>query len=276
MELLMSTMRWVARELLPPLLVRWLRRLEASPDSQATTYEGDYPSLQAARQACGSLLRYEDAATVARLVDKLKPQLQSASPPECPPTIQELLAGLLRPLLERPANRQGEFRVLDFGGGPGVHYFQLQPRLPGNLKLCWDVVETPLMAQACAAIQAPGLRYLTQMPQELYDCVICSATIQFLPQPAELLAQFAQRSRYALVTRVPIIPDDQDRFCVQTVPAEMVASQCPMRLFGAASWQRMLEPHFDLALRWDLPTLSITYRQQRVPFQGFLLRSRAV
>lgn len=83
-------------------------------------------------------------------------------------------------------------RVLDFGGGCGLHYHCVKALMPG-IALRWAVVDTDSMAAAArAGLQDAGLAFFTAIGDALAylggcDVVNASGAIQYVPAPEAML-----------------------------------------------------------------------------------------
>jgi putative methyltransferase (TIGR04325 family) len=105
-------------------------------------------------------------------------------------------------LTERP------LRVLDFGGGCGIHYFSARSVFTAPLK--WAIVETLTMVEHAAPIGAGGnfeaYDGITQAASSLgrVDLVLASGAIQYTPDPmASLDALIAIGASYFVLARFP-------------------------------------------------------------------------
>lgn len=98
-------------------------------------------------------------------------------------------------------------RVLDFGGGCGVHYFFARSVFTVPLK--WAIVETPTMAEHAARVSegafevhdkiAPALKSLGSV-----DLVLTSGAVQYTPDPmAALDALIEIGAPYFMLARFP-------------------------------------------------------------------------
>ena len=96
-------------------------------------------------------------------------------------------------------------RVLDFGGGAGVHYFTA--RFLFNVPFRWAIVETPVRAAAAAPDGFEIHDSITSAVASLgeVDLVLASSAIQYTPDPmATLNALIAVGARYFALTRFPV------------------------------------------------------------------------
>lgn len=84
--------------------------------------------------------------------------------------------------------------VLDFGGACGAHYFRMRALFGPDVRLRWQVVETPAMARRAGALQTNELSFsdsLAEAGKSLgrIDIVYSSGTLQCVPNPHETLRQ---------------------------------------------------------------------------------------
>jgi putative methyltransferase (TIGR04325 family) len=162
-----------------------------------------YPSFNSALAECGDAYNDPDIAKVIafrtagwnrNFEDKLWPDNVANT---------LLAVGIAAAnLTERP------LRVLDFGGGCGIHYFTARSAF--TLPLKWAIVETPVMLEHAAPMGAKGnfevYDEITQAASSLgrVDLVIASGAIQYTPDPmASLDALIALGAPYFALARFP-------------------------------------------------------------------------
>jgi putative methyltransferase (TIGR04325 family) len=114
-----------------------------------------------------------------------------------------LAVGIARAdLIEHP------LRVLDFGGGCGVHYFSARSAFAVPLK--WAIVETPTMACYAKTVSAGAFEAFDEIASAAsflghVDLVIASSAIQYTPDPlASLDALIGLRAPYFMLARFPV------------------------------------------------------------------------
>lgn len=110
------------------------------------------------------------------------------------------------------ASRPGQlFRVIDFGGGAGIHYFQTTAFLGSGIDIKWNVVETPEMVEASSnRLGDEQLRFFTTIDaaaEDLgkVDLVLSNSSLPYTPEPFSNLEKLlALRARHIYITRTPL------------------------------------------------------------------------
>lgn len=98
-------------------------------------------------------------------------------------------------------------RVLDFGGGCGVHYFFV--RLVFTQSLQWAIVETPKMAASAAQVSEGAFEAYDNIADAMkslgsVDLVVTSGAVQYTPDPMVTLDELiAIGAPYFMLARFP-------------------------------------------------------------------------
>lgn len=102
-------------------------------------------------------------------------------------------------------------RVLDFGGGAGIGFFQTTALLGSEEGLRWNVVETPSMVTAASAqLQSERLKFYSSIESaakdlEHVDLVICNGSLPYTPNPTASLEELlAVRASQVYISRTPL------------------------------------------------------------------------
>lgn len=117
----------------------------------------------------------------------------------------------------KPKNNQ--LRVIDVGGGAGYHYLIARALLPKNIKLNWQILETPLMAISSQKFSNSELSFVDNiglLDKQDIDLLFTSATLQYLPDPINVLKYLVQIDpRVFWITRTPFSENQQTLFAIQ-------------------------------------------------------------
>jgi len=116
----MSVLKDVARDWLPPVLARWLRRVRG----MGVSFEGDFATWEEARAHCTG---YDsEAIFTAVLAATLKVKHGKAAFERDSVTFEQVEYAwpVLSGLMWAAARNGGKLNVLDFGGALGSAYFQ--------------------------------------------------------------------------------------------------------------------------------------------------------
>jgi putative methyltransferase (TIGR04325 family) len=269
-------LRRAARELLPPIVARHLRRGHAV--GPGATFGGDYQSFEAARQMLGSE-GYEDSGYVSSTLEATREYRAriAADPTRAADarTLQNLAAFLT---CLRGVNAE-TIRVLDFGGGVGLHYYTLAPLLQGTVRASWTVCELPALARAGRDLGGPPeLRFIEDLraiEDERFHVVLASGSLQYVPDPAATWAALAPRADAVIMNRCPFIAASVDRLTVQRVRA-IASFGCPAWFFSEPVWRRRFaSAGFAPILKWDTPEDTVVLDGTPIVCAGVALRRAA-
>ncbi len=162
-----------------------------------------FPDFASALAECGDSYNDPDIAKVmAFKTAKIKDHIGNMMWPE-QFTNTILAVGISgADLAQRP------LRVLDFGGGCGIHYFAARSAFIAPLH--WAVVESRIMADRARTIGAGQFEAYDQITSAAsalgrVDLVHASSAIQYVPEPmASLEALIGLRAPYFLLARFPV------------------------------------------------------------------------
>lgn len=120
--------------------------------------------------------------------------------------------------LSRP---DGLFRVVDFGGGGGQHYFITRLALPTSVQINWAVVEITEMAKEARKIESEKLRlYFNTLEAlehlEAVDLVYSSGALHCCEYPLDKLREICCLSaRYVFITRTAFTDSNETLINIQ-------------------------------------------------------------
>jgi putative methyltransferase (TIGR04325 family) len=276
----MESLPAIARDLLPPVLLRALRTLRARQDpAQPVTRMREYSSWQEAeRDGTGYEADHilERVSAAAEQVEEglrtferdsvLFDEIQHSFP---------VLAGLLRAAVES----QCKLRVLDFGGSLGTSYRQCREFLRPLRALEWNVVEQAhFVERGRDRFSNPELRFFASVEEACAiaapDVVLASSVLQYLPDAhATLAALRATGSRYVILDRTPMHQGPSDRVILQEVPPGIYPASYPCWIF---SRQRLLDsmgPEWQVLAHFE-STVDTPMQTEAGPakIEGYLFR----
>jgi len=200
-------LRSVVRELVPPALVTWARRLH--PEWR---YIGTTPSLLDAdgwqhpsvvQTQLRKWARWQEivSSTGPLGVAHEAPNLRTDSIPA-----HNILLTFAF-VVTRASRNRSTLSVLDWGGGLG-HYHSVARALLPDLELHYTVMELPTTVQAGKSL--PSDAHFVDSTNELvadgFDLVVASGSIQFVPDWQSLLGSLARAAReYLYIARLPVV-----------------------------------------------------------------------
>ncbi len=188
---------------------------------------------------------------------------------------------LLAVLLDAALRHHGTLNVVDFGGSLGSKYWQCRPMLRGISQLQWCVVEQAHFVRAGQRIALGEDRLafsssLDDLPFGSTHAALASSVLQYLPDPAAILAAIAATGAEVLVIdRTPVCDLASDVVCVQHVPPSIYPASYPCRIFSRSALLRLLAPHWSLDCDFDCPEGWLR-TDDGLPFEfrGFVLRRK--
>ena len=142
-----------------------------------------FPNYEAALATCGTVA---DEQLLSRVVAYKTAQLRDLSEIALEQVINAVLAVAIAAAKARSASA---LRVLDFGGGCGVHYFCVKPVV--TVPLRWAIVETETMVRRATEMvegQFTSSSTISAAATELggVDLVLASGSLQYVPNPLVL------------------------------------------------------------------------------------------
>ncbi len=241
-----------------------------------------FPDYQAALATCGDGYQAEDIAAV---VAYRTAHLAAGLPGSClSPDYWVMLVKALT--LARAGGTR--MRVLDFGGGCGLHYHLVRAILP-DLTLHWSVVETPATVAAARALpRMDGLDFFPSVEQAQAalggcDLVHASGALPYVPAPEATLAALAGRSRFLVLARFPAHDGPrcvgvQQSLLSQHCPGPMPPGlpdrpvRYPITFLPMADVLRLLAPHYRALEQVPSDTV-YELDGTKVPGASFLFRA---
>lgn len=113
-------------------------------------------------------------------------------------------------------------RVLDFGGGAGIHYFQTVAFLGAGVDIRWSVVETPeMVAAASAQLETEHLKFFRSIESAVEDLgkvelVIGNSSLPYSPDPLVYLEKLLSvQADHLYITRTPLGDDLDSKIYLQ-------------------------------------------------------------
>lgn len=228
----------VARELLPPILLRALRRR----GSRGIHFSGDYDSWEAARSASSG---YDAPSILEKVIDaSLKVQRGEAVYERDSVLLDRIEYSwpVLAGLMWAAARNNGQLTVLDFGGSLGSTYRQNAKFLAG-LSVRWNIVEQPhFVAAGREKFEDDRLEFHDSLEDAVRagtpDVVLFGGALQFIEQPYELLGRIAQvPHRHLILDRTPFSEMEGDRICVQHVMPAIHPASYPSHIFSRRGFE---------------------------------------
>jgi len=275
----MSALKVLAREWLPPALVRWLRRVRGS--GIGICFEGDFATWEEASARCTGYDAEEILEKVLAATLKVKHGEAAFERDSVLFDEIEYAWPVLAGLMWTAARNGGRLNVLDFGGALGSSYFQNRKFLQVLPEVRWNVVEQQHYVEAGQKhIQNEQLRFYKSIEECLTEnqpnVVLLSSVMQYLESPIDLISELRNVGALCLVIdRTPFSIDIKNILVVQIVPAAIYSASYPMWIFSLPEFKQLLAKDWSLVASNLSPEGFVqTTNGFKFSFQGMLLESR--
>ena len=156
----------------------------------------------------------------------------------------------------------GGGKVIDFGGGLGLVYFDAVQHIGSRIDW-WRIVDLPdVVAYGNANLANGKLAFFSFMDEALNgespDVILCSHTLQYLPDPYGTVEQLLSVNPNTLILHeLPLAV--VERYFVQKFPPELGAKEFPVRILSEAKLAEATRG-YDLIEEMDL--------RKWTPFEG--------
>jgi putative methyltransferase (TIGR04325 family) len=188
----------------------------------------------------------------------------------------------LAALLLIASRNNNRLSVLDFGGALGSTYYQNRHQLSHLSALSWHVVEQPhFVSTGRAEFENEHLRFFPTIAEswaaQRPDVVLFSSVLQYLEDPAALLAQVAAAAPpYILVDRTPILDSGPERIVVQTVPPVIYPASYACRMFAPGAMEAILAPSYDVVFDFEVHIGTVIQVDEALArYRGMLFRRKS-
>ena len=272
----MNVFKELARDWLPPVLVRWFRQVRGG----GIRFEGDFPTWEEANSLCTGYDAEEILAKVLASTLKVKHGEAAAERDSVLFDQIEYAWPVLAGLMWAAARSSGRLNVLDFGGALGSSYFQNRNFLQSLPDVRWNVVEQPHYVDAGRKhIQDEHLRFYKTIVECLSEnrpnVILLSSVLQYLESPADLISELNKVGALCLVVdRTPFTLQAKDKLVVQKVPATIYSASYPMWIFSLSEFEKLLAKNWCLVAPNISPEGYVrTTNDSEFSFQGMLLET---
>lgn len=170
-------------------------------------------------------------------------------------------------------------RVVDFGGGPGTHYFLVQS-MPNFDVAQYTIVESPAVATAMQKFSDEVVSWMHVSDENSLkglgpvDIVLSSSALQYVENPFGVLRDLATMAPTVILDRLPLIDCPAHFVAKQNARYEGRGVSYPAWIFSEAAFLSELQ-HIgcEIMYRWEVPEDRPFLMGRRWPNQGMLLRA---
>jgi putative methyltransferase (TIGR04325 family) len=163
---------------------------------------------------------YENSAIINFAQEKTKLYRQNIANGVIPHVINLNIFPLLS-LINELAKTKKSINIIDFGGGDGGHYLLIRQLLSSEIRLKWQVVETPEMAKGMKAFETDELSFSdnlddTLQKTEKINILYTSGTLQYTPNPYQFIQKMLDSDAdYVVFNRQSMNANDRDLITIQ-------------------------------------------------------------
>lgn len=225
----MSFIKSVAKDWLPPVVVRAIRQLQG----QGIRFEGEFASWEDASARCTG---YDAEHILAKVLDAtLKVKSGEAAFERDSILFDEIEYSwpVTAGLMWAAACCGGRLDVLDFGGALGSSYFQNRKLLDTLSNVRWNVVEQSHYVQAGKIhVQDERLRFYFSIDECLDEnqpnVVLFSGVLQYLSDPFQSIKKILTSNiDVVILDRTIVNPSSLNNIYVQYVPTSIYPASYP-------------------------------------------------
>ena len=276
----MNALRALARDWLPPAVVRLIRRRQGPQQDGGLRFEGDFATWEEASDQCAGYDAEDILAKVLAATLKVKSGEAACERDSVLFAEIEYAWPVLAGLMWAAARNGGRLNVLDFGGALGSSYFQNRKFLQTLPEVRWNVVEQSHYVEAGRKdIQDEQLRFYQTIEECLSEnqpnVILLSSVLQYLASPIELMGKLNKVGASCLIIdRTPFSVNGEDKLTVQKVPAAIYSASYPMWIFSLSEFKQFLKVNWCLiASNLSPEGYAQTTNGVEFSFQGLLLES---
>ncbi len=264
----------LVKKLAPPVCLDLYKFLFQSP-----AYSGPYADFEEAQKNSSG---YDNAVIFEKIKQSTQHMMENADAfsqdgvaSHLPTYRYPVLAALLQ-----QAIKQGELRVIDFGGALGTSYLAFQRFLGDTaLKIQWGIVEQPhYVAYGKKHLSSNNLQFFdtTQAALASIQPSVCllSSSLQYLPHPEALLASvFEHQLDCVIIDRIPTQDSGQHLIGVEHVPKQIYDASYPVWLFSYARILGLCQQYYASILPIGCSEYPLPFQKHLIEYKGFILQT---
>ena len=271
-------MTGMAKDWLPPVLARQLRRLSRlgggitfegpfATWDEAAKHSSGYDGVQILEKVLAATLKVKHGEAVFERDSVLFDEIKYAWP---------VTAGLLW----TAAREGGRLSVLDFGGSLGSSYFQNRKFMEGLPSVRWSVVEQAHFVEAGRKhIQDERLAFYPTIAEcvaaEKPNVVLLSSVLQYLEDPYAVLDELLRSgAEIILVDRTSFHDGENDFIAVQKVGEAIYPASYPLWIFSKNNFMNNSIESLELVTEWLSPEGFVGFSSGRFSFNGMIIQRK--
>jgi putative methyltransferase (TIGR04325 family) len=269
----------LAKDCLPPLLVRWLRK-HLLLRKGAITFEGPFSTWDNAKDLSSG---YDSELILDRVLSATLKVKRGEAQCERDSVVYDKIQyswPVTAGLMWSAARCGGTLNVLDFGGSLGSSYFQNRRLLEGLESIHWSVVEQPHFVKAGQKfIQDDQLFFYQSIAEAVSvqkpNVALLSSVLQYLSNPYHVLDELSRSGAdIVIIDRTPFHDEDKDFFLVQNVDKSIYSASYPSRVFSKIAFMDHLSQSYCPIAECLSPEGFVHYSLGVFSFNTILLKRR--
>ena len=178
------------------------------------------------------------------------------------------------------AINKGNLNVIDFGGSLGSSYFQNKFFLDSLDHVKWNIVEQEsFVRKGRELFQTSTLNFFLSVE----DCInssavphvlLLSCVLPYIKEPYKILEEISNFSvPYIIIDNTPFNFKNQDRICVQNVPASIYKASYPCWLLYYEKVLETVKGNYSIITE-HFNDSSIYVDGKKIQYRGFLAKNR--
>lgn len=269
-------MKALVRQLVPPLLLRWLAR--GGP--AAVEYGPECRDWAAARAQCTG---YEAPGILERVREATHALRRGAAAGERDSILfdrPQYSYPILSAILRESIITGGRLEVMDFGGSLGSTYYNSKWFIDSIKELTWNVIEQEHFCEVGRReFQDDRLRFFPNLASagaaRPGRVLLLSSVLQYLESPWTFLEQARALPFQLLIFETTTFwqDDGPDRICLQRVRPPIYDASYPVWVFRRSSFLDRLEVEWRLIAEWQ-PFPSMPVGGRFLDYRGFIFERR--
>jgi putative methyltransferase (TIGR04325 family) len=185
------------------------------------------------------------------------------------------LVDVFRVVVNARASSSGPIRVVDLGGFDGKHAELVQLSFPGTA-FEWVVVDLPAVVAEMTPRQRPGLEFTADLEVALnggVDVCLASASLNYVPNPDEMLRMMCEAARHVLLVRIPLWPITRHTPAIQRVQRRPIEVSYPTWFFSQVQFLAELNDKARILLNFECPHDRAYFDGHYSTYRGLLLET---
>lgn len=242
----------IIKKIVPQFILDLLRA------KNRTVYSGNYSSWSEAEKLCSGYAQDNILQKVTVATEKVVSGEAVFERDSMLFYHEEYNWNIINPLLKAAEENNNELCVIDFGGALGSTYFQNRKQFANLNKLKWCVIEQEnFVKTGREQFQNDELCFYsdiaTCVKENQVTAILFSSVLQYLSNPWKILKEaMAVEAKYIVFDRIFVLNgSDEDRLCIQKVPAVIYQAAYPMWAFARSSIEKNISDSYREILEFD-------------------------